>query len=114
MKNLLIFLLMSSTLLSQEKYIHAGKIYDSNSGKYHLNKTIIVSENIISSIEDGFIEPDNENVIVYDLKSKVLLPGLIDFHVHMESESGGKDKYINRFQDNKADVIHRYQFEDSL
>ena len=49
MKNLLIFLLMSSTLLSQEKYIHAGKIYDSNSGKYHLNKTIIVSENIISS-----------------------------------------------------------------
>jgi imidazolonepropionase-like amidohydrolase len=107
MKNLLIFLLMSSTLLSQEKYIHAGKIYDSNSGKYHLNKTIIVSENIISSIEDGFIVPDNENIIVYDLKSKVLLPGLIDFHVHMESESGGKDKYINRFQDNKADVAYR-------
>ena len=47
MKNLLIFLLMSSTLLSQEKYIHAGKIYDSNSGKYHLNKTIIVLKNKI-------------------------------------------------------------------
>ena len=44
---------------------------------------------------------------MYDLKSKVLLPGLIDFHVHMESESGGKDKYINRFQDNKADVAYR-------
>ena len=92
---------MSSTLLSQEKYIHAGKIYDTSSGKYHLNKTIIVSGNFISSIEDGFINPDNENIFIYDLKSKVVLPGLIDFHVHMESESGGKDKYINRFQDSK-------------
>ena len=72
-----------------------------------LNKTIIISGNTISSIEDGFIEPKNENIAVYDLKSKVLLPGLIDFHVHMESESGGKERYINRFQDNKADVAFK-------
>ena len=50
MKNLLIFLLMSSTLLSQEKYIHAGKIYDSNSGKYHLNKTELCQKNQIKLI----------------------------------------------------------------
>ncbi|MDG1337305.1 MAG: amidohydrolase family protein [Flavobacteriaceae bacterium] len=107
MKNLLIFLLMTTTLVSQDKYIHAGKIFDSSSGKYQLNKTIIISDNIISSIEDGFIEPKNENISVYDLRSKVILPGLIDFHVHMESESGGKDRYINRFQDNKADVAFK-------
>jgi imidazolonepropionase-like amidohydrolase len=93
--------------VSQDKYIHAGKIFDSSSGKYQLNKTIIISDNIISSIEDGFIEPKNENISVYDLRSKVILPGLIDFHVHMESESGGKDRYINRFQDNKADVAFK-------
>ena len=98
---------MTTTLLSQDKYIHAGKIFDSSSGKYQLNKTIIISDNIISSIEDGFIEPKNENISVYDLRSKVILPGLIDFHVHMESESGGKDRYINRFQDNKADVAFK-------
>ena len=98
---------MTTTLVSQDKYIHAGKIFDSSSGKYQLNKTIIISGNIISSIEDGFIEPKNENIAVYDLKSKVLLPGLIDFHVHMESESGGKERYINRFQDNKADVAFK-------
>ncbi|MDG2499716.1 MAG: amidohydrolase family protein [Flavobacteriaceae bacterium] len=107
MKNLLIFLLITTTLVSQDKYIHAGKIFDSSSGKYQLNKTIIISDNIISSIEDGFIEPKNENISVYDLRSKVILPGLIDFHVHMESESGGKDRYINRFQDNKADVAFK-------
>ena len=98
---------MTTTLMSQDKYIHAGKIYDSSSGKYHLNKTIIISGNIISSIEDGFIEPKNEKILIYDLKSKVILPGLIDFHVHMESESGGKDRYINRFQENKADVAFK-------
>ena len=107
MRNLLIFLLITTTLVSQDKYIHAGKIFDSSSGEYQLNKTIIISGNTISSIEDGFIEPKNENIAVYDLKSKVLLPGLIDFHVHMESESGGKDRYINRFQDNKADVAFK-------
>ena len=98
---------MTTTLVSQDKYIHAGKIFDSSSGEYQLNKTIIISGNTISSIEDGFIEPKNENIAVYDLKSKVLLPGLIDFHVHMESESGGKERYINRFQDNKADVAFK-------
>ena len=107
MKKINIFLLVTSSLMSQEKYIYAGKIYDSNSGKYVSNKTIIISKNIISSIENGFIEPKKDNVELIDLKTKVILPGLIDFHVHMESESGGKEKYINRFQDSKADVAFK-------
>ena len=107
MKKLIFFLFVTSSLMSQDKYIHAGKIYDSNSGKYHSNKTIIISENIISSIEDGFIKPKNDKIELIDLKTKVLLPGLIDFHVHMESESGGKERYINRFQDSKADVAFK-------
>ena len=45
--------------------------------------------------------------MIYNLKSKVVLPGLIDFHVHMESQSGGQDRYVRRFQDNKADVAFR-------
>ena len=107
MKKLIFFLFVTSSLMSQDKYIHAGKIYDSNSGKYHSDKTIIITENIISSIEDGFINPKNDKIELIDLKTKVLLPGLIDFHVHMESESGGKERYINRFQDSKADVAFK-------
>ena len=106
-KKLKFFLFVTSTLLSQDKYIHAGKVYESNTGKYLSNKTIIISDNIISSIEDGFIEPKNQNIELYDLKTKVIIPGLIDFHVHMESESGGKEKYINRFQDSKVDVAFK-------
>ncbi len=106
-KKLILILMVTSTTFSQDKYIHAGKIYDSNLGKYELNKTIIISDNIISSIENGFIEPKNDNVELIDLKTKVILPGLIDLHVHMESESGGKEKYINKFQDSKADVAFK-------
>ena len=98
---------MSTNLSAQEIYIHAGKIFDSKSGKIENTKTIIIDDNIITSIQKGFISPEEDDIKVIDLKSKTLIPGLIDFHVHMESVSGGKDNYINRFQENEADVAFR-------
>ena len=95
------------TASAQDIYIHAGKIYDTNSGKLSSEKTIIISDNIIKSIENGYKEASEDDIKIYDLKSKVVLPGLIDFHVHMESQSGGQDRYVRRFQDNKADVAFR-------
>lgn len=106
-KLILLFLILNMSLEAQTKYIHAGYIFDVDSGKYLKNKTIIVSENIIQSIQDGFLESDNESIVNIDLKSEFVLPGLIDFHVHMEGESGGPEKYISRFQDNKADIAFK-------
>ena len=103
----LFLIIFTSSIFAQDIYIHAGKIYDTNSGKLLSEKTIIISANIIKSIEDGYIQTNNVNTKIYDLKSKVVMPGLIDFHVHMESQSGGQDRYIRRFQDNKADVAFR-------
>tara|TARA_Y100001960_G_scaffold332070_1_gene431274 strand:+ start:3959 stop:5320 length:1362 start_codon:yes stop_codon:yes gene_type:complete len=108
MKKIYILLIFMCTNLSaQEIYIHAGKIFDSKSGKIENTKTIIIDDNIITSIQKGFISPEEDDIKVIDLKSKTLIPGLIDFHVHMESVSGGKDNYINRFQENEADVAFR-------
>jgi len=104
---ILILILSTLTLSGQEIYIHAGKIYDTNSGEISLEKTIIISNDKIKSIENGFKESSDENIKIYDLKSKFVMPGLIDFHVHMESESGGPEKYINRFQDNKSDIAFK-------
>ena len=103
----LFLIIFTSSIFAQDIYIHAGKIYDTNSGKLLSEKTIIISANIIKSIEDGYIQTNNVNTKIYDLKSKVVMPGLIDFHVHMESQSGGQDRYTRRFQDNKADVAFR-------
>lgn len=104
---MILLLLSVLTASAQDIYIHAGKIYDTNSGKLSSEKTIIISDNIIKSIENGYKEASEDDIKIYDLKSKVVLPGLIDFHVHMESQSGGQDRYVRRFQDNKADVAFR-------
>ena len=104
---IILLLLSVLTASAQDIYIHAGKIYDTNSGKLSSEKTIIISDNIIKSIENGYKEASEDDIKIYDLKSKVVLPGLIDFHVHMESQSGGQDRYVRRFQDNKADVAFR-------
>tara|TARA_B100000963_G_scaffold64097_1_gene52043 strand:- start:2228 stop:3499 length:1272 start_codon:yes stop_codon:yes gene_type:complete len=101
------FVIFTSSIFAQDIYIHAGKIYDTNSGKLLSDKTIIISENIINSIEDGYIQANDASIETYDLKSKVVMPGLIDFHVHMESQSGGQDRYVRRFQESKADVAFR-------
>ena len=104
---IILLLLSVLSVSAQDIYIHAGKIYDTNSGKLSSEKTIIISDTKIKSIENGYKEASNDDIKIYDLKSKVVLPGLIDFHVHMESQSGGQDRYIRRFQDNKADVAFR-------
>ena len=104
---IILLLLSVLTVSAQDIYIHAGKIYDTNSGKLSSEKTIIISDTKIKSIENGYKEASDEDIKIYDLKSKVVLPGLIDFHVHMESQSGGQDRYVRRFQDNKADVAFR-------
>ena len=104
---IILLLLSVLTVSAQDIYIHAGKIYNTDSGKLSSEKTIIISDNKIKSIENGYKEASEDDIKIYDLKSKVVLPGLIDFHVHMESQSGGQDRYVRRFQDNKADVAFR-------
>ena len=104
---IILLLLSVLTVSAQDIYIHAGKIYDTDSGKLSSEKTIIISDNKIKSIENGYKEASEDDIKIYDLKSKVVLPGLIDFHVHMESQSGGQDRYVRRFQDNKADVAFK-------
>ena len=104
---IILLLLSALTVSAQDIYIHAGKIYDTDSGKLSSEKTIIISDNKIKSIENGYKEASENDIKIYNLKSKVVLPGLIDFHVHMESQSGGQDRYVRRFQDNKADVAFR-------
>ncbi|TYP75923.1 metal-dependent hydrolase family protein [Aquimarina intermedia] len=87
---------------AQDFYLHCGKILDTENGKMLADKTIVVSGNTIQSIEDGYKNADG-NIEVIDLKNKVVLPGLIDMHVHLESETNPK-QYLERYTNNDADV----------
>ncbi len=96
-------LLFTVALTAQNSYLHCGKLIDTKSGKVLTEKTIVVSGNKISSIENGYVAPKNAEDLVVDLKPKTVMPGLIDMHVHIESETSPKS-YIEDYTLNDADV----------
>lgn len=95
------FLSFSFLGFSQDYYLHCGKILDVSNGKELTNKTIVVSKTKIIKIADGFISKAKSEDIEIDLKSKYVLPGLIDLHVHVETSS---NKYNSKYIDNEADI----------
>ncbi|MES2410491.1 MAG: amidohydrolase family protein [Bacteroidota bacterium] len=107
MKKLLLFgiLLAALNIQAQDTYIQCGKLIDTKNGKVLTNKTIIVSDKIIKKIEDGFINPTNSSDKVIDLKTKTVMPGWIDMHVHLEGETS-PTAYLDEFSLNDADIAY--------
>lgn len=99
-------LLISVTLSAQNTYLHCGKLIDTKSGKVHTEQTIVVSENKIISVENGYNNPVNSEDKVIDLKSQTVMPGLIDMHVHIESETNPKS-YLEDYTLNDADIAFK-------
>ena len=103
---LILMSVFSLSLSAQDLYLHCGKIVDTENGNVLNQKTIVVSGKKITSILEGYVEAKNPKDNVVDLKSSTVMPGLIDLHVHMESEYSPK-KYIERFTANEADVAFK-------
>lgn len=87
---------------AQKTYLHCGGLIDVATGKRQTAKTLIVENNRILEIRDGYSSPGDGDLLV-DLKEKTVLPGLTDMHVHIESQSS-PDTYIKRFTMNPADI----------
>ena len=104
MKRLILisFLLTFCTLSAQDHYLQCGTIVDTETGKLLSKKTIVVSGETIKEIRDGFVAGSDQDSVI-DLKDKYVMPGFIDMHVHIESESGPKS-YLERFTKEEADV----------
>jgi len=105
MKKILLIatLIISFNVVAQKTYLHCGKLLDTKNGKVLTEQTIVVNGETIESILDGYIQPTNQEDTLIDLKSKTVMPGLIDMHVHIEKESNPK-AYLQRFTMNDADV----------
>jgi imidazolonepropionase-like amidohydrolase len=108
-KVLFIFaILLSLTCRSQNTYLHCGKLIDTKSGKVLSEKTVVVSGDKIIAIENGFVDSKTSEDIVIDLKTKTVMPGLIDMHVHIESETNPK-AYLEDYTLNEADIAFNAQ-----
>lgn len=96
-------LFFSIAMFSQKTYIHCGNLIDTEEGEVLQNKTIIVEGNKIIGVENGFVNTKNASDRIIDLRSKTVMPGLIDMHVHLEMQTS-PTKYIERFTNNPADI----------
>lgn len=94
--------LVTTSLFAQQTYLHCGAILNVETGKISNEQTIVVENNKIKSIENGY-KTGGANDTEVDLKNKTILPGFIDMHVHIEGESS-PSRYLERFIANDVDV----------
>ena len=89
-------------LQAQKTIIWCGTLIDGISNDVKKNMTIVVEKNKITAIENGFtIAAPGDKTI--DLKTRTVMPGWIDCHVHFEGETK-KGNLADRFIYNPADV----------
>ncbi|MEO7030122.1 MAG: amidohydrolase family protein [Acidobacteriaceae bacterium] len=93
--------LVAQTSLPAFTYIRAGHLFDSGTGTYHDNVTLVIADHRVKSIEPiGFRPPAGASIL--DLSTEYVLPGLIDCHTHLGSRA---DHYseISSFTDSPFD-----------
>ena len=102
-----LLLLMALGLNAQKTILHAGKLIDGKSNEVATSVSIIIDGNTIIAVEKGFSKGAKGDVII-DLKNKTVMPGFMDMHVHIESQSNPNTQ-LNEYIMNEADVAYDAQ-----
>ncbi|OSY87964.1 amidohydrolase [Tenacibaculum holothuriorum] len=99
---LLTLLFTAIQINSQSTYILCGKLIDTEKGNIKKEQTLVVNGNKITNVFDGYVMPRDKTSKTIDLRDKVVMPGLIDMHVHIESEHSPKTR-LEKYVLNEAD-----------
>ncbi|MEH3037963.1 MAG: amidohydrolase family protein [Sphingomonas adhaesiva] len=86
-------LLPAGTAAAKDVVIHAGTLIDGQTATPRRQVSILIHDDRIAGVSDGFVTPAGAQVI--DLSTKTVLPGFIDTHDHISAT--GSRKPINRF-----------------
>lgn len=86
--------------------IHAGRLLDQPGKPARGASSILIVGGKIAGIADGH-QPVPEGATYIDLKDKFVLPGLIDSHVHLDSDAGGNAALIEAVTDSPARAAFR-------
>jgi imidazolonepropionase-like amidohydrolase len=103
-------LLATSSLAAQPAdvvtVIHAGKLLDKPGSPPRGPSTVIIRNGKIAEILPGH-QQGPAGATLIDLKDKFVLPGLIDSHVHLDSDAGGNAALIEAVTDSPARAAYR-------
>jgi imidazolonepropionase-like amidohydrolase len=98
---------ISTSVLAQKTILHCGSLVDGIGNAPRSQVSVLVEKNKIVAIESGYIEAQAGDKVV-DLKTKTVMPGLIDMHVHIENETR-RDQIAYRVGSTTADVAYDAQ-----
>ncbi|MBM3877529.1 MAG: amidohydrolase family protein [Verrucomicrobia bacterium] len=96
---------VSSVSAAERTLIHCGRLIDGRADTVREQVTVVVLANKIVSVDRGFTAPQAGDKVL-DHKSRTVLPGLIDLHVHLQGYPG-PERYLERFTLNPEDLAFR-------
>ncbi len=92
----------ASGLASAETVIHAGRLVDVTRGEVLVERSIVVEGDRVQRVEAGYLPGET----VIDLTSATVMPGWIDMHVHITSETS-PDRHLEQFTLDPQDAAYR-------
>lgn len=93
---------LNFSVSAQRKLIYCGTLIDGISNSARHNVTLVIEKNKITQVAESIMSPQNGREVI-DLSKKTVLPGLIDMHVHLETETS-KDAAAKRMSMSAADI----------
>ncbi len=94
--------------------VHAGRLLDMPGQAPRGPSSILIKNGKIESVRDGYVTsdvfPNSTNVQVIDLKNRFVLPGLIDCHVHLDSDRAGLEAQLAAVTDSIPDTAYEAAF----
>ncbi len=100
----ILLLFFTTSAFAQKTYIQCGKLIDGISNTVQTEVTIVVEGHTITDIKKGYIAGDAGDKLI-SLKDKTVMPGLIDCHVHLESQFS-KNTLLEGFTLTDADIAY--------
>ena len=88
--------------------VHAGRLLDKPGQRPRGASTIVIRNGKVEAVRDGFVDAAQfPGAKLVDLRERFVLPGLIDSHVHLDSDKAGQEGLIESLTN--SDAYYAYE-----